>query len=201
MFWGSFLYSYATVAITYSLSALQRPNDNGPFYVSEIMNSRLDTVPEFLGRWFMWLMIPPLVFGSLRFRCKLSSVKATPLPVGSVLTIISGLDARVWNGLPPDTIWKYAHGASTAVVMISATSTFYWLGYTRLSYLFAGVTFVYGTAFVAVYDFANTRADLPFVIAEYVFLSVGWLVIYVGRRDTHHCPLGHRSHCSPSMNA
>lgn len=171
-----FAYLWIVFGVTYAIKASQTGVQ--PYYISGLLNSAEDTVPEFVLRWVLWGSVPVVLFVTVRRR--LSTCWAWTLLVVWWLAIGTGVDPRVFDGPAPSDALQFAHYAASGLVLLVASLVLLqirrWLGWFWIL-----VTVAYCSTFLL--SRYSDDIDIPaevYITTEYVlYLTTGVAVLLV----------------------
>lgn len=164
------LYPWAVLLTTYAMRAAHDSHLR-LYYISDLLNSRHDSVPEFLIRWALWASVVGAYLPYVLRRHGRRSAWA--LGLAWALAIVSGLDLRVFGAERNSDVLKYAHYAATGILMlVAATLLLRSRPHHRLGCFWIATTVVYATCFLL--SHFSSDVDIPgeaFMCAEYVFFA------------------------------
>tara|TARA_B110001450_G_scaffold156558_1_gene145888 strand:+ start:1433 stop:2014 length:582 start_codon:yes stop_codon:yes gene_type:complete len=177
-----FLYPVAVLLTTYAMRAAH-DSTLCLYYISDLLNSQHDSIPEFLMRWFLWFSVVIVYLPFLLRRHGRRS--AWVLGLAWTFTIASGLDLRVFGAEESSDILKYMHYAATGILMLVASVIILRTRpHHRLGWFWVVISVVYASCFLLFH--ISSGVDIPseaFMCAEYVFfLTFGVVVVLT---ETH----------------
>ena len=171
-----FLYPWAVLLTTYAMRAAHDSHLR-LYYISDLLNSRHDSITEFLMRWFLWFSVVLVYLPHILGRHGRRSAWA--LGLAWAFAIVSGLDLRVFGAEENSDVLKYMHYAATGILMLVAsviilrTRPHYLLGW-----FWIATTIVYASCFLV--SHFSSDVDIPgeaFMCAEYIFFTTFGVVV------------------------
>lgn len=173
-----FLYPWAVFFTTYAMRAVHDSHLR-LYYISDLLNSRHDSITEFLMRWFLWfsvvLVYLPYILRRHGRRC------AWALGLAWAFAIVSGLDLRVFGAAENSDVLKYMHYAATGILMLVASVIILQTRpHYRLGWFWFATTIVYTSCFLV--SHFSSDVDIPgevFMCAEYIFFTTFGVVVFL----------------------
>ena len=171
-----FLYPWAVLLTTYAMRAAHDSHLR-LYYISDLLNSRHDSITEFFMRWFLWFSVVLVYLPHILRRHGPRSALA--LGLAWTFAIVSGLDLRVFGAEENSDVLKYMHYVATGILMLVAsviilrTRPHY-----RLGWFWIATTIVYASCFLV--SHFSSDVDIPgeaFMCAEYIFFTTFGVVV------------------------
>lgn len=171
-----FLYPWAVLLTTYAMRAAHDSHLR-LYYISDLLNSRHDSITEFLMRWVLWFSVVVAYLPYILRRHGRRSAWA--LGLAWTFAIVSGLDLRVFGAAENSDVLKYMHYVATGLFMLVAsviilrTRPHY-----RLGWFWVATTVVYASCFLV--SHFSSDVDIPgeaFMCAEYIFFATFGVVV------------------------